>query len=112
MSVVEQTIGEVRTVEAVTAQGATSDAVVVARPNRLAVIAAFAALYLVWGSTYLAIRYAVETIPPLYTAGMRHLCAGLILLAWCAAKRLRPTMAQIRASIVIGALFFLFGHGS
>jgi drug/metabolite transporter (DMT)-like permease len=112
MSVVEQTIGEVRTVPAVTAHGANNDAVIVASPNRLAVIAAFAALYLVWGSTYLAIRYAVETIPPLYTAGMRHLCAGLILLAWCAAKKLRPTMAQIRASVVIGALFFLFGHGS
>ena len=81
-------------------------------PNRLAVIAAFAALYVVWGSTYLAIRYAVDTIPPLYTAGMRHLAAGLILLVWCAAKKLRPTLAQIRASVVIGALFFLIGHGS
>lgn len=82
------------------------------KPNRLAVIYAFLALYLIWGSTYLAIRYAVETIPPLYTAGMRHLVAGLILLAWCVAKRLRPTAAQIRASIMIGALFFLVGHGS
>ena len=82
------------------------------RPNRLAVIAAFLALYLIWGSTYLAIRYAVETIPPLYTAGIRHLIAGSILLVWCIAKRLRPTAAQIRASIVIGAFFFLVGHGS
>jgi drug/metabolite transporter (DMT)-like permease len=82
------------------------------KPSRLAVIAAFLALYLIWGSTYLAIRYAVETIPPLYTAGFRHLLAGAILLAWCIAKRLRPTVAQIRASMVIGALFFLVGHGS
>ena len=81
-------------------------------PSRIAVIAAFAATYLIWGSTYLAIRYAVETIPPLYTAGFRHLVAGSILLAWCAAKRLRPTWAQIRASLVVGALFFLIGHGS
>ena len=82
------------------------------KPSRLAVLAAFLALYVIWGSTYLAIRYAVETIPPLYTAGMRHLVAGSILLAWCIAKRLRPTVAQIRASIVIGAFFFLVGHGS
>ncbi len=81
-------------------------------PNRVAVIAAFAALYLIWGSTYLAIRYAVETIPPLYTAGLRHLAAGLILLGWCVARRLRPTWAQVRASVVIGFFFFLIGHGS
>jgi drug/metabolite transporter (DMT)-like permease len=83
-----------------------------ARPNRIGVIFAFLAIWIVWGSTYLAIRYAVATIPPLYTAGMRHLTAGLILLAWCAWKKLRPTWPQIRASIVIGALFFLIGHGS
>ncbi len=58
------------------------------------------------------IRYALETIPPLYTAGVRHLCAGSILLAWASAKGLRPTWAQIRASVVIGFLFFLVGHGS
>jgi drug/metabolite transporter (DMT)-like permease len=81
-------------------------------PNKLAVIAAFASLYLVWGSTYLAIRYAVETIPPLYTAGLRHLCAGLILLAWCLAKKLKPTWAQVKAGFVLGTLFFLLGHGS
>jgi drug/metabolite transporter (DMT)-like permease len=83
-----------------------------AAPNRLAVIAAFASTYIIWGSTYLAIRYAVETIPPLYAASTRHLVAGSILLAWCLAKRLRPTWEQFRASAVIGFLFFLLGHGS
>src|SRR5437879_13473870 len=85
-----------------------------ARPrlNRAAVILAFLSIYLIWGSTYLAIRYAVETIPPLYTAGLRHLTAGAILLLWCILKGLRPTAAQIRASMVIGALFFMIGHGS
>jgi len=82
------------------------------RLNRAAVVFAFLSIYLIWGSTYLAIRYAVETIPPLYTAGLRHLIAGTILLAWCLAKRLRPTWAQVRASIVIGAFFFLIGHGT
>ncbi len=79
---------------------------------RIRVFLAFAAIYLIWGSTYLAIRYAIETIPPLYTAGFRHLLAGSILLAWALAKGLRPTWAQIRASVVIGFLFFLIGHGS
>jgi drug/metabolite transporter (DMT)-like permease len=79
---------------------------------RVRVFLAFAAIYLIWGSTYLAIRYAIETIPPLYTAGFRHLFAGSILLAWALAKGLRPTWAQIRASVVIGFLFFLIGHGS
>ena len=82
------------------------------RGHRVTVIFCFLAIYLIWGSTYLAIRYAVETIPPLYTAGFRHLFAGSILLAWCLAKRLRPTWAQIRASIIIGVFFFLIGHGS
>jgi drug/metabolite transporter (DMT)-like permease len=82
------------------------------RGHRLKVVLCFGSIYLIWGSTYLAIRYAVETIPPLYTAGIRHLIAGLILLLWCFAKRLRPTWPQIRASIIIGAFFFLGGHGS
>ena len=83
-----------------------------ARSHRFTVILCFLSIYLIWGSTYLAIRYAVETIPPLYTAGIRHLTAGSILLLWCLAKRLRPTGAQIRASIVIGVFFFLIGHGA
>jgi len=81
-------------------------------PSPVAVILAFASIWLVWGSTYLAIRYAVATIPPLYTAGLRHLTAGAILLAWALAKGLRPTRAQLRASVVIGAFFFLIGHGT
>ena len=48
--------------------------------NRLGVIAAFFSIYVIWGSTYLAIRYAVAAIPPLYTAGFRPLIAGTILL--------------------------------
>lgn len=79
--------------------------------NRLFVLLSFLSIYLIWGSTYLAIRYAVETIPPLYTAGIRHLTAGTILLAWALAKGLRPGWAQIRASVVIGFFFFLVGHG-
>lgn len=73
---------------------------------------AFAAIYLVWGSTYLAIRYAVETIPPLVTAGIRHSIAGGILLAWAWARGFRPTRAHWISGFALGALFFLVGHGS
>jgi drug/metabolite transporter (DMT)-like permease len=73
---------------------------------------AFSAIYLVWGSTYLAIRFAVETIPPLVTAGIRHATAGAILFAWAWARGFRPTRAHWLSGIVVGALFFLIGHGT
>jgi drug/metabolite transporter (DMT)-like permease len=79
--------------------------------NRLLVIFCFFAIYIIWGSTYLAIRYAVETIPPLYAAGIRHLTSGSVLILVCLVKKVRPTTAQIRASVIIGILFFLGGHG-
>ncbi len=80
--------------------------------NRLLTILAFACIYLVWGSTYLAIRYAVETIPPLFVASFRHLIAGGLLFGWCWWRGLRPTRQQWFASIVLGGLFFLVGHGT
>ena len=73
---------------------------------------AFAAIYLVWGSTYLAIRYAVETIPPLVTAGIRHTIAGSILLAWAYARGFRARREHWIAGAIVGALFFLVGHGT
>jgi len=97
---------------AVRASTASVSAPVRSPARRLEVLLAFFAIYAIWGSTYLAIRFAVETIPPFYTAGIRHFVAGIILLVWCLAKRLRPTRAQVRASIIIGAFFFLGGHGS
>jgi drug/metabolite transporter (DMT)-like permease len=97
---------------AIEAASSPSTAPSVAQTHRLAVVFSFLSIYFIWGSTYLAIRFAVETIPPLYTAGFRHLIAGLILLVWCLAKRLRPTWAQVRASFIIGVFFFLIGHGT
>jgi len=82
------------------------------RRNRVLIVFAFACIYLVWGSTYLAIRYAVETIPPLYVASFRHLIAGGLLFGWCWWRGLRPTRQQWLASIVLGVLFFLIGHGT
>jgi drug/metabolite transporter (DMT)-like permease len=83
-----------------------------ARPSRLALLLAFFAIYVVWGSTYLAIRYAVEGIPPLIVAGVRHSVAGLVLLGWAYARGYRPGLREWRASLVLGIAYFAIGHGS
>jgi drug/metabolite transporter (DMT)-like permease len=72
---------------------------------------AFAAIYLLWGSTYLAIRYSVETIPPLLTAGIRFSVAGSILFAWAWTRGFRPKREHWMAGAIVGALLFLFSHG-
>jgi len=82
------------------------------RAENLKLALAFAAIYLIWGSTYLAIRYAVETIPPLVAAGIRHTLAGGILLAWAWARGFRPKREHWVAGFIVGGLFFLIGHGS
>lgn len=64
---------------------------------RSRVILAFASIFIVWGSTYLAIRYAVDEIPPLLTAAVRHVVAGAILLAWARSKGLRATSGGVAA---------------
>ncbi|HEV8538117.1 MAG TPA: EamA family transporter [Bacteroidota bacterium] len=83
------------------------------RPPGLRIFAAFAAIYVVWGSTYLAIRYAVESIPPFFMMGARSLAAGLILYAWSRFRgdeRIQP--GHWGALLILGTLFFLIGHGS
>ena len=80
--------------------------------ERVLILLAFFCIYVIWGSTYLAVHYAVETIPPLYVAGLRHLFAGGLLFAWCWSKGLRPNRRQWFASLVLGVLFFLIGHGT
>ena len=82
------------------------------RSDSIKLALAFVAIYVIWGSTYLAIRYAVETIPPLVTAGIRHSMAGGIMLAWAWWRGFRPTRQQWVAGFALGALFFLIGHGS
>jgi len=82
------------------------------RGHAIELAVAFVAIYVIWGSTYLAIRYAVETIPPLVVAGIRHSIAGAIMLAWAWLRGFRPTRQQWIAGFVVGALFFLIGHGT
>lgn len=73
---------------------------------------AFATIYLVWGSTYLAIRFAVETIPPFLMAGVRFTTAGALLYAVLRARGVSaPTAAQWRMAVISGALMILGGNG-
>ena len=83
-----------------------------ARPSKLLILSAFAALYVIWGSTYLAIRFAIETIPPLLMAGTRFLLAGFIM--WLIAKwqgAPRSSWANWRTALIIGACLLLGGNG-
>ena len=80
--------------------------------DRSRVALAFATIFIVWGSTYLGIRYAVAEIPPFLTAGTRHFVAGAALLAWARYRGLRATAIEWLHSAVAGVLFFLIGHGS
>lgn len=76
------------------------------------VLVAFAAVYVVWGSTYLAIRIGIESFPPLILAGLRHIIVGLVLypvLRW--KIRIKPTVANWRAAIISGALLLFVGNG-
>ncbi len=77
-----------------------------------ALIAGFASIYIIWGSTYLAIRFVVETLPPILTAGVRFLTAGSIL--WFI-LRLRgapkPTAKQWRSDALVGTLMLAGGNG-
>lgn len=69
-------------------------------------------LYIVWGSTYLGIKVAIETIPPFFHAGIRFLVSGLIILAWQkAAKQEMPTRKQWISTAIIGTLLLLGGNG-
>ena len=72
---------------------------------------AFFTTYVVWGSTYLAIRYAVQTIPPLVAVAIRHTLAGSILLAWALARGYRPKREHWVAAFIVGLLYFALGHG-
>jgi drug/metabolite transporter (DMT)-like permease len=77
------------------------------------IIGAFAAVYLIWGSTYLAIRFAIDTIPPHLMASARFLVAGAILYAWARLRGApRPTWSNWRAATIVGGLLLLGGNGA
>jgi drug/metabolite transporter (DMT)-like permease len=94
-----------------------------AAPKRTVVIIAFAALYLIWGSTYLGIKFSIETIPPFLMAGARFVLAGIIMyaIAWSQGSLLRRSGCEgrigesnwrnWRTSLIIGACLLLGGNG-
>jgi drug/metabolite transporter (DMT)-like permease len=74
---------------------------------------AFFAIYFIWGSTYLAIKYAVETIPPFLMMGTRSIAAGMFLFFWSRWRgEVNVRKEHLPSLIIIGALFFLVGHGA
>ena len=70
-------------------------------------------MYVVWGSTYLAIRFAVETLPPLLMAGARFIVSGTFLYAWMRMRgSSKPTVAHWRSATIVGGLLLLVGNGA
>lgn len=75
---------------------------------------AFFGIYVIWGSTYLAIRFTLETLPPLISSGLRFLLAGIILYIFVriTSKVVFPTLSQWRSASIIGGLLILGGNGN
>ena len=81
-------------------------------PRRIELVAAFAALYIIWGSTYLAIFFAIQSIPPFLMAGTRFFIAGLVMLAIARLQGpLKSTWPDWRTSLIVGACLLLCGNG-
>ena len=82
------------------------------RPSRSAVLAGFAAIYVIWGSTYLAIRLGVETIPPFLMAAVRFLVASAAFIGWAVHRGAgRPTAKDWVTTGIIGTLMAAGGNG-
>ena len=80
--------------------------------ERLRKLSAFFVIYFVWGSTYLAIRVGLESIPPFLMAGGRFLVAGTILCAIALASGAeRPTRSQVRPLLIVGCMLFYGANG-
>ena len=80
--------------------------------NRARLWIALGSVYLIWGSTYLAIRFAIETLPPFSMAGVRYLAAGGVLVLWQRARGApRPSPLEWREAAIVGGLMLLGGNG-
>jgi drug/metabolite transporter (DMT)-like permease len=78
-----------------------------------ALLLAFAAIYFIWGSTYLAIRFAIETMPPLGMASLRFLIAGTLMYVWSRSRGVpAPTRAQWKSGAISGSLLLAGGNGA
>src|ERR1041385_1088202 len=83
------------------------------QPSKVKLVLAFAAIYLIWGSTFLGIRYAIQTIPGFLMASVRFIIAGAILCIWAKAQGAKLAEGHPRrAAFISGLLLLLLGHGS
>jgi drug/metabolite transporter (DMT)-like permease len=83
------------------------------RASRAQIIAAFASIYTIWGSTYLAIRYAVETTPPFIMGGVRFVISGALLYIWARYRGApAPTRLHWRNAVIAGGFLLLGGNGA
>ena len=82
-------------------------------PSKGLVLTAFIALYLIWGSTYLANLYAIKSIPPFIMGGTRFFAAGIILFIWCIARGEKlPPLSSVWKISVCGVLMLTIGTGA
>jgi drug/metabolite transporter (DMT)-like permease len=82
------------------------------KASRSQVVVAFAAVYIIWGSTYLAIRFAIDTLPPMLMVGTRFFVAGTIMYVWLRARGAeRPKAIHWRSAAIIGVLMPVLGTG-
>ncbi|HTT67182.1 MAG TPA: EamA family transporter [Gemmatimonadales bacterium] len=83
------------------------------RDHRVRLVLAFAAIYFLWGSTYLAIRYAIATIPPHLMASLRYAAAGVVLVLVARVRGAAwPTRRERGVALVAGLLLLTFGNGT
>jgi drug/metabolite transporter (DMT)-like permease len=82
-----------------------------ARRSPAAVAVALGTVYLIWGSTYLAIRVTDRTMPPLLMSAVRFAVAGAALYVFASRGRARPTWREWRAAVIVGAALLLVGNG-
>jgi drug/metabolite transporter (DMT)-like permease len=76
------------------------------------IIMAFSSICLIWGSTFLAIRFAVETLPPFMMASIRFLAAGTIMYGWLRLRGApRPSLIHWRSAFIVGGLMLMGGNG-
>src|SRR5271170_8361614 len=81
-------------------------------PRRWKILLAFAIIYFVWGSTFLAIRAGVREVPPFLLAGMRFFAAGIVLYAWMRAKGTpSPTRREWASASFLALLIFVMDYG-
>lgn len=81
-------------------------------PPRLKVYLAFAAIYLIWGSTYFAIREALMGFPPFMLGGLRFASAAAVMFAWCGVQRVPLVAPALWKPVLVGFLLLFVGNGA